>query len=222
MDYNLLVLAHVLLLVYWLGGDIGVFYSSFFVVDPKLSNEARGTAAKILVWVDQLPRYCLVLILPVGLAMATKLGLITLPAPGLTLLAVGGLAWLSLVYAIHHFSGTSLAKMLGRIDMVVRLAVIAGVGGTGLLSLLGKGPIPVDWLAAKMVVYALIVAAGLSIRIVAKPFSGGFARLMQEGSSPEIEATISGALGRARPFVVFIWIGLIATSWLGIAKPTLF
>jgi len=47
---------HVLLFVYWLGGDAGVFYSSRFVVDPKLGREARLTAAKIFLELDMLPR----------------------------------------------------------------------------------------------------------------------------------------------------------------------
>ena len=35
-SYFLLKLAHILLFVYWLGGDIGVFYSAFSVRDRTL------------------------------------------------------------------------------------------------------------------------------------------------------------------------------------------
>ena len=34
-ELALLKMAHILGLVYWLGGDLGVFYSSFFVADEK-------------------------------------------------------------------------------------------------------------------------------------------------------------------------------------------
>ncbi len=74
LTYNLLLLAHVLLFVYWLGGDIGVFYSSRYVANPALSIEARATALKIMAWIDEIPRICLVTILPVGFTLAYNAG----------------------------------------------------------------------------------------------------------------------------------------------------
>ena len=47
---------HILLFVYWLGGDAGVFYSSTFVVNNKLSRDSRLTAFKIFLNLDMLPR----------------------------------------------------------------------------------------------------------------------------------------------------------------------
>ena len=46
--HQIVVIIHVLLFVYWLGGDLGVFYSSKFVVRPDISPEARAIAAKIM------------------------------------------------------------------------------------------------------------------------------------------------------------------------------
>ena len=66
LAYGLVKFVHILLLVYWLGGDAGVFYSSTFVVNPSLTREARMTAAKIFIELDMLPRYCLALMLTVG------------------------------------------------------------------------------------------------------------------------------------------------------------
>ncbi|MDP7297072.1 MAG: hypothetical protein QGF92_06425, partial [Gammaproteobacteria bacterium] len=57
--YDFLLVFHLLLFVYWLGGDLGVYYSSGMVVDPKLSNSARVTAAKIMVNLDFVPRICM-------------------------------------------------------------------------------------------------------------------------------------------------------------------
>jgi hypothetical protein len=44
---------------------------------------------------------------------------------------------------------------------------------------------------------------------------------MRAGSTPEAEARLNGAMDRARPFVVLIWIGLVAMAWLGADKPSL-
>jgi len=73
MLYDLLVLAHVILFAYWLGGDLGVFYASRFVSNPDLGREARKTAAAIMLAVDMSPRICMVLILPTGLHLAAIL-----------------------------------------------------------------------------------------------------------------------------------------------------
>ena len=156
-----------------------------------------------------------------GLALASRLGLLPINPGGLAALAVAAVAWLGLVQAIHHFRGSPTAQVLARIDLVIRLAVIAVVGGLGVASWMGHGPVPVRWLAAKMVLFACIVAAGLTIRILFKPFGPAFAQLLSEGSSPAVESTIRGCLARTRPFVVFIWFALIGAAWLGIAKPAL-
>ena len=49
LAHGLLLFLHILLFVYWLGGDVGVFYSSTFVTDTSLSREARLTAFKIFI-----------------------------------------------------------------------------------------------------------------------------------------------------------------------------
>ena len=56
LAHGLLLYLHILLFVYWLGGDAGVFYSSTFVTDTTLSREARLTAFKIFINLDMLPR----------------------------------------------------------------------------------------------------------------------------------------------------------------------
>ena len=70
--YEFFLIVHLLLFVYWLGGDMGVFYSSGMVIDPKLSDSARMTAAKIMVNLDFVPRICMTLMLTVGGVLSDK------------------------------------------------------------------------------------------------------------------------------------------------------
>lgn len=72
--YDIALLLHILLFCYWLGGDVGVFYSSQFVVDSKLSRETRMTAAKIMLGCDLVPKICMSLMLTVGGILAHYLG----------------------------------------------------------------------------------------------------------------------------------------------------
>lgn len=220
MDYFILVLVHVLLFVYWLGGDLGVFYSSFVVADSKTPVAGRSAAARILIAVDQVPRYCLILMLPIGLALAGKLGLVSFDPFAWLAIGVATLAWIALVTAIHVRHGDALAQALTKIDYAVRIALVATLLGIGGASLFGNGPIAANWLAAKMMLLGVTVLCGLGIRQVFKPFLGAFQALVSSGSTPEIEETIRSSLGRTRPLVILIWISLIAAAWCGIAKPT--
>ena len=221
IEYSLLLLAHLVLFAYWLGGDIGVFYSSYRVCDANLTKEARLTALKIMGWVDMVPRYCMVLILPVGLALAATMGWWEASAAFVAGAWAFALVWLALVWSVHHFQGRKLAETLRRFDLALRVVLIATLLTIGTLGLNDAGPIQSGqhWLALKVVIFGLLVFCGLMIRITAAPFGPAFARIMREGSSPEAEAQLNGAMNKARPFVVLIWIGLVINAYLGALKP---
>lgn len=220
-EYSLLLLAHLVLFAYWLGGDVGVFYSSYRVCDPALGKEARLTALRIMMWIDMIPRYCLVLILPVGLSIAALLGWWTAPAGFVTGAWIAALGWLWLVWAVHHWQGKPLSDTLRRVDLAVRIAVIVGLLYVGVSGLAGTGPVNQPWLAAKLVLFAALVFCGLMIRVMIGPFGPVFGRIVQGGSTPELEAKLAATMNRARPFVVAIWIGLVAAAYLGAVKPPL-
>lgn len=216
--YDLLLLAHLVLFAYWLGGDLGVFYASRYVADPALTREQRATAFRIMAWLDEIPRICLVLILPVGVSLAS-FGYMRLSAPGLALVWATCLAWLTMLRAIHRYQDSPPGKTLRRMDMVLRGFVIITLAGIGLMSVIRGAPVAHPWLAAKMVVFAGCVVCGLVVRLVTAPFGPAFTRLVSEGSTSAVETRITMSLARARPFVVMIWILLIVAGYLGVAKP---
>ena len=49
IEIGILKLIHILCLVYWLGADLGVFYSSYYLVNEKLSRDTRINVSKNLV-----------------------------------------------------------------------------------------------------------------------------------------------------------------------------
>lgn len=220
--YSLLLLAHLVLFAYWLGGDIGVFYSAFSVSDPNLSKDSRRTALKIMLWIDMVPRYCLVTTLVVGITMASMMGWFVVPDGVLPVLWIADAAWLWMVWAIHHHQGRPLAETLRRIDLAVRFVVIAAMLGIGIAGLAGMGPINQPWLASKAVLYALLVGSGLMIRVKIAPFIPAFGEVMRaDGPVPAAEARLAASMASVRPFVWFIWAGLVAVAYLGAVKPPL-
>lgn len=219
LEYSVLLLLHILLFVYWLGGDLGVFYTSRYVCDPKLSRETRATVAHIMLFLDMAPRICLVLMLPVGVSLAAQIKLILLDTFSLAVLWVFSIAWLVLVVAVYRMENSTLGKRLQQFDMFLRVVIIAVLVWLSLSALAGHGYISGTWLAFKLLIFALIIACGLAIRVLLKPFGPAFASLMQGGSSPEVESQISQTIRRVKPFVLVIWVGLVIAAALGIFKP---
>ena len=204
--YFLIKLAHLLLFVYWLGGDIGVFYSAIQLRDRRLSLEARQLALKILGWVDQIPRYCLVLVLP-------RIVFI--------LLWVIAVAWLWMVWAIHHLQGRPIAEKLRKIDLTWRFILAGGLLFDAWQGFNGTGHVLTTWLAAKFLILATLIFCGIMIRLRGKPMGPALRELFANGSTPELEATIQQTSARTRPFVLAIWVLLVVAAYIGISKPSL-
>ncbi len=209
---------HVLLFVYWLGGDAGVFYSSGFVVNPKLTKDQRLTAFKIFVNLDMLPRYCLALMLTVGGILAEFVGYQheTWMLWGLVAL---GPVWVWVVHTIHVKEGTEFGKTLATIDKRFRVfmifAIIASViyhWTTGLLK-------PYPWMAAKLLIFAFLIFCGFMIRVKIPPFIEGFRTLASSGATPESDQKMIAGMSACRPYVLAIWAGVAISAFLGIWKP---
>lgn len=214
--YLSLKLLHILAFVYWLGGDLGTFFSSRFVVDPKLSQAQRHTALKIMLGCDQGPKLCMPLIFAIGFSMSTQMGFIAASALAEAAVWLVCLAWFANVNYLYFTQNMAAKAKISQIDLWFRVVVVAGLGAAALASLLGEGFIHTDWLAAKILIFAALVACGIYIRIQLKPFVAAFGQLMTKGSSPEVEQTLSHALGRCRPAVYLIWLGLVVNAALGL------
>jgi hypothetical protein len=209
---------HVLLFVYWLGGDAGVFYSSGFVVNPKLSKEQRLTAFKIFINLDMLPRYCLALMLTVGAILAEFIGY-QHERWMLYGLIVLGPAWVWMVHAIHVKQGTPFGTQLASIDRWFRVFMIVAIivsviyhWNTGQLQ-------PYPWLAAKLLIFAFLIFCGFMIRVKIPPFMEGFRTLASTGATPESDQKMIAGLSASKPYVLAIWAGVAAAAFLGIWKP---
>jgi hypothetical protein len=114
------------LFCYWLGGDVGVFYSSKFVVDPSLSNETRLIAAKIMLGCDLLPRICMSLMLTVGGLLSHFMGITHEPWQLAAIVLLGPVR-LTKVLVLHFAHNSSFVPALTRVDFYFRWLVIASI-----------------------------------------------------------------------------------------------
>ncbi len=216
--YELLLLAHILLFVYWLGGDLGVFYSSGFVVDASLSNEARLTAAKIMMGCDLVPRICMSLMLTIGGALSATIGVEHLVWQWWAIILLGPL-WLSMVLVLHYQHNASYIPWLTKFDFYFRIFVVLSIIASCTYAWLTGRLVDYPWLILKVLGFGFLVFCGLMIRIKLKDFVTVYAKLMQGTQSEQDDIAMAGSLSRVKPWVVTIWIALLAEAWLGIAKP---
>src|SRR5262245_16808924 len=86
--YTLLKSLHILLIVTWVGMDIGLFSSSFWIRNPKLSAETRLQMGRLGGMLDMGPRSSLILILAAGILLTYygDWGFQAIPAPVIWLL----------------------------------------------------------------------------------------------------------------------------------------
>ena len=216
--YATLKFVHILLFVYWLGGDAGVFYSSTFVINEKLSRDARLTAFKIFINLDMLPRYCMALMLTVGGILAEFVGYEHPLWQTIAIVALGPI-WVWVVHTVHAKEGTDFGRMLAKGDYWFRFLMIFGLLGSVIYHWI-TGPLQeFPWLAAKLTIFAFLIFCGFMIRRKLPPFIEGFRTLASKGATPDSDRLMHDGIMACRPYVWAIWIGVALSAWLGVWKP---
>src|SRR5215471_16205141 len=99
--------AHVLLFVYWLGADVGLWLAMAFVKNAKLSFETRVTLIKLAFYIDLFPRITFALILPVGMQLVRDLELAPISDALLAAAWTIGILWSGVHLGIVAWKGTS-------------------------------------------------------------------------------------------------------------------
>lgn len=215
-EYLLLKFAHIIAFVYWLGGDLGTFIASRYVVNDTLGTEARATALKIMLACDQGPKLAMPLILPLGIHMTAITGMMQLPAWGLALVWLLAAIWFTNVLVLYFNEGKAFTQRLSKADLVFRIAVVIALVAVALVGLGESSLIAANWVSWKLLVFAALVSCGIAIRINLKPFVPAFVKLMSEGPSEPVNAAMRNSVARCRPFVWTIWAGLFLNAAIGL------
>lgn len=218
MSYEIIKFAHVLLLVFWLGTDVGVLLLSKKFRDASLSVETRVTLLHMAMIIDSLPRICFITMLPVGLHLANAAGLTQLDAMTMTGFWLLAAVLLTINMTAAKNMGTPLGTQLQRLNWlglgVTGLALI----GTGAFSMLNGHPVAPSWLAAKLVVYGLVYWFAVGIDWLFLPMGRLVKELQEKGSSEALERDITATVDGAMWPVVIVYAGVLAAAFIGMAK----
>ncbi len=218
-EHIIWVFVHVLLLVYWLGGDLGVFVLARAARRSDLSFAERTFALKMAMVIDLTPRLCFAVMFPVGLHVTSTGGFALIPGWAFVVAWAISAGWIALLFALGRSEGTPRAEMLNKVHLGLQGVLLVVLGSIGVSSLLGNGPLPGGWFAAKIVLFALIFGMGIGIDFAFRPIVPAFMRLATEGSKPDIEAAIGSAVDGAIRYVLGLYALLVAIAFLGLAKP---
>ncbi len=220
LAYPTLVYVHLLLFVLWLGADVGVFLlGQHFRKRDLYTLDQRIALLKLLVIVDLTPRTAWALMVPLSLTVSYMGGWWHVPLALIWAAWVIAAAWLWLVFDAHAHDMTPRAARNRKIESWIRYLLCAFYLWLGGESVLTGHPIAPGWLAWKALLFGVIFAAAIMIDYSFKPVGPQLGKLLAEGSSDETEVPLRRTMDRTRIWVWITYLLLMATSYLGVAKP---
>lgn len=225
MDFNELAVlrwAHIIAMVYWLGGEWGVFQTSYNVINRRLSLEERRRHMETAYRIDILARTGIILLLPLGLHMGHLWALQPLGGAWLWGMWIATAAWLTLCWGAFIQRETDGGVRLTKIDEAIRFVLIPALLIVSLSSLLGHGPLRADegmrWYAAKMLVYGCTLVIGLKLRFIMREWTAMF-RVLASGPNADVEATLDRSIRFGRRIAYLYWVLIATTAFFGAVKP---
>ena len=213
---------HILAMVYWLGGEWGVFQTSYKVVNPALPLDERARHMDTAYRIDILARTGIISLLPLGLHMGYLWG--TQPLGGGWLIAMWMLwaAWMAITWGAFSFRGKPLGNTLSLIEDWTRYLLIPTLIVVSVLSLLGHGPFSAGpgekWYSAKILTFGSLLIIGVILRLIMHEWRALFPILAQ-GPNPEAERKLKSSIRLGRSVAYLYGIGILTTAFFGAVKP---
>lgn len=221
-ELDILRWLHILAMVYWLGGEWGVFQTSYKVVNPKLSYEERMRHMDTAYRIDIMARTGIISLLPLGLHMGNIYGIQPLGGGWLTTMWIIYAAWFVLTWAAFAKRNKPISGVLYKIEDWTRYILIPLLIGSGIASLLGYGPFSAEegerWYSAKVLTFGLALIIGVILRLVMHEWQDKF-KILAVGPNAEIEAKLATSISIGRSVAYLYWILIAGTAFLGAVKP---
>ncbi len=212
---------HILAMVYWLGGEWGVFQTSRHVVNRDLSMEERRRHMETAYRIDILARTGIIMLLPLGLHMGNIWGVQPLGGGWLWLMWILFAGWLGLCWAAFVYRETDRGIRLTIWDERIRYLVIPALLISAILSLLGHGPFEAGtgqkWFAWKVLIYGLLLVIGLQLRYIMREWTKLF-RVLAAGPDAEAESTLEKSLRFGKRLAYVYWVGIATVAFFGATK----
>jgi hypothetical protein len=218
-SYDILVFAHVLAFVFWLGGDLGVAILGSAFRDRTKSIETRLEILRLLGVVDMGPRSAWVAMVPLSITLVDVGGYWDAPDALVIGSWIVGACWMALTWRIHLAGPRPQTAGLRTFEFLLKIAIALGYGALGISALLGYGPLEANWMGYKALTFAAIFVVAIMIDVASKPVGPLLMTLIEEGSSDFTEIPLRKAMDRARLWVWATYVLLFVIGYLGSVKP---
>lgn len=209
---------HVVLLVFWLGPDVGILIAGAHAANPALNAAQRAGAARMMRYYEIMPRVCMSLMLTVGGVLTEHVGL---DHPWWQMAAIWllGPVWLALTLAAYFGGSAGAGALAERLEQALRIVLIVAVPLSVAWSTMTGRLETAPYVGPKLVLFALVLLLGLLARRAFGPFLDGVKQLAASGASPPLDATIGASYRRGRVLVLVTWVALMLAALLGVVKP---
>ena len=218
VEYEIWKFLHICMFVFWLGTDVGVMLCSKKSTDPNLGVEARFQMLEMALKIELLPRVMWVMALPFGVQLSKTLGYIDPSSITLTMMWLFTLAWLVINVGGAANLNEPWGQQLSKINRFIVASLGVGLIIVAISSFMGYGPYEANSVALKVGLYGLVNLTILGIEIAFFPLGLAYERLATEGSSPEIESSISGGMDLTLRWVHATYILIFITAFIGATK----
>ncbi len=214
---------HIVSMVYWLGGEWGVFQTSYNVVNFRLPLDERRRHMETAYRIDILARTGILLLFPLGWHMGNIWGVQPFGGTWITVVWVFFALWLGLCWLAFYYRETDRGLLLTKMDEAIRFLFIPAIVIAAITSLLGYGPFNAAtgqmWFSVKVLIFGLLLIIGLKLRFVMREWTVLFRRLDTETETDEIERTLEKSIAFSRKLAYIYWIGIGAVAFVGATKP---
>lgn len=218
--YKLALWMHVLVMGYWIGSDLVVNALTHYTASASaLSGVERKRLWDFLLDVDQHPRNALIFSVPLGLTLASMLGLVAIHGAGLAIVWVLCAAWFWFMWVTHWKRNAPTGRVWAKWDWRLRYVLIAAAVGVGLCSLITGRPFAAPWLAWKVLLFGGVLTCGIGIRYYIRKSYAAWPRIWAEKPEPGDEKIVRTAMWHGTYVLWTLWVLLIIIGYLGAAKP---
>jgi hypothetical protein len=212
---------HIVAMVYWLGGEWGVFQTSYNVVNRGLPMDERRRHMETAYRIDILARTGIILLLPLGMHMGHLWGVQTYGGAFLTGMWIFVALWLALCWGAFIYRETDRGVALTIWDERIRFVLIPLLAVSAISSLLGYGPFQAGemqkWFSIKILIYSFTLVIGLKLRFIMREWTEMF-RILAQGEDEAVEAKLEKSIRFGRSIAYVYWVSIGSVAFFGATK----
>jgi hypothetical protein len=204
---------HVVVFAVIVGIEVPAFYALKLALNKGAETSARALGLKVKRMTDALSGSMMILMLPLGVHIATEIGVYTLMSDSwLYATWIVGLVWFAIALLAEITGRSTLARRLYTTEIVLRIVIGLGNVYDAIVGFMGTGMIQTNWLATKILLFGLILMVSGWVRWQTR------ALRFADFSSGTDAGVSDASLKRAQWGTGLIVAMVLVAAWMGTLK----